>query len=532
MSKRAIIQVENTEKVIDLAKYLVNSGWEILSGGKTGEFLQKEEIPFTTVNILSEPKYNPHEVANFIQNIINTDEHGLDGNDIYLVCINIHPTLTAKKTDFLVSSTIGSTIFFHSVILRDAFANYTNIIILTDPEDYKEAIIQLRTDNVSEDFKQYLAAKALNMLSAFDSALSANILANSKYGEPFMNYLMLPLKRQVILKGGSNPQQKSCLYNFSYDDGALSGFKKLQGQGQELSYNIISDLSLAWDQISTIYHYLKNQLTVKSINCDGYEFTTQFTPLTGTVFTVAVKLNCIIGAGLSTNVLDSFKKAYTYDAESISNAVLGCSAVIDKLAAEEIIQHDFSAIIAPGFTDEAKEIFATNNNIHLIPTAKVFVSNFDIQIINGGMLFQTTDSVLFEKWNVKTKIRPSQKQSDEMALGMLLAMNSRSFSTILLRGNSIVGISQACSSQIKALRNVLLDAKEFAKRNGTENETLGDLLVCDSSIPFCDEVRELIDKGVSSIIQTGGTPMDSEFIKFCDERGIVMVFTDLTHISL
>lgn len=529
MSKRAIIQVENTEKIIDLAKYLKNSGWEILSSGKTGDLLQNENIPFTNVSLLSEPKFNTAESSNFIQNIINTDEEGQNGNDIYLICINIHPVVTMDGTNAFSSSTMGSQVFFNSVLLRDAFANYSNIMILTDPDDYEEAIIQMRTDNITKEFRMYLAAKALNMLSAFDSSVSYSVLKDSTYGHRFMNYLMLPIKKQEILKSGSNPQQKSCLYNYSYDEGALSGLKKLMGR--ELTYNIISDLSVAWDQISTVYHYLKNQLTVKSVNNEGYEFATQFTPLTGTVFTVAVKLKCIIGAGLSTNVLDSFKKTYTYDADSISDAVLGCSAVIDKSAAEEICQHDFSAIIAPGFTDEAKDIFSKNNNIRLIPTAKVHVTDYELQIINGGMLFQTKDSVLFDKWYVKTKIRPSQKQSDEMAFGMLLAMNSRSNAAILLRGNSIVGISQACSSQKKALRNVLLDAKEFSVRNHAENQTLGDILVCDSSIPFCDEVRELIDKGVSSIIQTGGTPLDSDFIKFCDERGVVMVFTDLTHIS-
>lgn len=531
MSKRALIQVENTEKVIDLAKYLVNSDWEILSGGKTGDLFQNENIPFTNLNILTESKYHAKESSLFIQNILNTDSEGLNGNDIYLICINVNPIINVKSSDILTTTTMEAPVFFHTVLLRDAFTNYSNIMILTDPEDYEEAIIQLRTDNVTMDFRKYLAGKTLNMLSAFDSAISSKVLFDSasKYGNQFMNYLMLPIKRQEVLKGGSNNQQKSCLYNFSYDDGALSGFKKLHGP--DLTYNIISDLSVAWDQISTVYQKLKSQMTVKSVNCDGYEFTTQFTPLTGTVFTVAVKLNCVIGAGLSTNVLDSFKKAYTYDAESITDAVLGCSAVIDKSAAEEINQHSFSAIIAPGFTDEAKEIFADNKNIRLIPTAKVFVSGFDMQIINGGMLFQTRDSVVFEKWSVKTKIRPSQKQTDEMALGMLLAMNSRSYSAILLRGNSIVGISQACSSQKKALRNVLLDAKEFANRNGTQNETLGDILVCDSAISFCDEIRELIEKGVSSIIQTGGTPLDSEFINFCNERGVVMVFTDMTHIS-
>ena len=45
--------------------------------------------------------------------------------------------------------------FFVTTTLRCAFANYENLLILTDPNDYKEAMIQLRTGNISKDFRTY-----------------------------------------------------------------------------------------------------------------------------------------------------------------------------------------------------------------------------------------------------------------------------------------------------------------------------------------------------------------------------------------
>ena len=99
----------------------------------------------------------------------------------------------------------------------------------------------------------------------------------------------------------------------------LGGFSKIQGR--EIDYNTLVDIYSAWEQISSLYSNLKNQLTVKSTNSDGYEFTTQFTPLTGTVFTVAVKFGITVGASLSSNLINSFYQTHIYDTENIKDNV-------------------------------------------------------------------------------------------------------------------------------------------------------------------------------------------------------------------
>ena len=90
-------------------------------------------------------------------------------------------------------------------------------------------------------------------------------------------------------------------------------------------------------------------------------------------------------------------------------------------------------------------------------------------------------------------------------------------------------MTQGCTSPNEALTFVYENAIHRTKI--IKDEPVGDVLVCDSTIPFNDPIKKLIDKGITAIIQTGGTPADNEFIKYCDERGVVMVFTDMTHIS-
>ena len=202
---------------------------------------------------------------------------------------------------------------------------------------------------------------------------------------------------------------------------------------------------------------LKNQFSVKSTNCDGYKFLTQFTPLTGTVFTLAVKNKSILGASLSTNILDSFRNTYTYDT-NIKDVILASSAVIDEAAATEIVKCDIAALVAPGFTQEAKTILDEKKTLNTIQLAKITTADYQMELINGGLLFQTKDNILFDHWDVKTKNRPGQSLVDQMAFGTILAMGSRSYSAVLLKNNCVVGISQACKSPERAIDVVLSEA--------------------------------------------------------------------------
>lgn len=555
MEKRAIIHVDNTENVLELAEYLSSSGWTLVSADKTEELLRKHKIPVINDHSISESNIFMNDASHLIQSLLlsryidpsEADEFisqkEAKDNNIYLVCINIYPVMNQNLN---VSSEKMKEIyspknFYCSTLLRNSFRNYENVLILTDPADYKEAIIQLKTENISDDFRLYLAGKALNLISAYDSGLAASILHHQKNYPYFMNYFCYPLKKDAYIARGSNAHQQACIYRFPNEFGTLGGFSKIQGR--EIDYNTLVDIYSAWEQISSLYSNLKNQLTVKSTNSDGYEFTTQFTPLTGTIFTVAVKFGITVGASLSSNLINSFYQTHIYDTENIKDAVFGSSAVIDAESAKKIVVCDFSAIVAPSFTEEALSILSENKRIRIVPAENNMLFRFEGRIVDNGFLVQTADTKLFDHWNVKTKNRPSQYKTDEMAFGMQLAMYSRSYCAVLIKHNSVIALAQGCSSVPKAIGTVFYDARETAARlkeraikencpTDPASDTLADILVCDSAILFNDDIKQLIDCGITAIIQTGGTPTDNEFINYCDERGVVMVFTDSTHIRL
>ena len=207
MTKRAVIHVENTENLVEFAEFLVSSGWTLLSANKTEEILRKQKIPVTKENALSESNMFLADTSNLIRKMMMSKYHDEDEeyitrsdseeNNIYIVCMNVLPAINTSIVSKQFDNNLCPNNFFVTTVLRNAFRNYENLLILTDPADYKEAMIQLRTNSISKDFRIYLAAKALNLISAFDAGLSASILQSPSFDEKFMNYLMIPFKREL-----------------------------------------------------------------------------------------------------------------------------------------------------------------------------------------------------------------------------------------------------------------------------------------------------------------------------------------------
>ena len=138
---------------------------------------------------------------------------------------------------------------------------------------------------------------------------------------------------------------------------------------------------------------------------------------------------------------------------------------------------------------------------------------------------------LFKKWNVVTQVRPTQEQIDSMAFGMLIALTTKSYSSIIVKDRVALGISKGQTSIRKAILHAIEDSKQYLKNTLTSEQNNTEVLICDSVIHFDDRLKIILDTGIKAIIQTGGSNTDSEFINFCDEHGIAMVFTGMQHLS-
>src|SRR5574344_812253 len=103
MTKRAVIHVENTEKLVEFAEFLVSDRWTILSANKTEEILKKQKIPVTKESALSENNIFMADTSKLIRRVMLTKYHEEDEtylshpdeeeNNIYIICMNVLPSI-------------------------------------------------------------------------------------------------------------------------------------------------------------------------------------------------------------------------------------------------------------------------------------------------------------------------------------------------------------------------------------------------------------------------------------------------------
>ncbi len=538
MKKKAIIYTSNFEKLATLSQYLVHDNWEILSAGDAAKFLAENNIPYTytkqlELNANSDDGFIPlvHMILasgrNLLSSSINAD------SVIDLVCMNLDVKFN-KLNDFMEIDKSDNCIDYKTVnILSAAAKNYMNVVVLCDPLDYDEAIIQMKNESIQDNFRLYLAGKTLNQISAYNASASISIFRGLKKPD-FPPYYMIPFKLQGNLHHGSNDHQKAVLYSLNDNFTSLSGMKKIQGT--EMNSNLFENCFAAWKAISIFTRILKSPFTVESSDCNGYPFTTQFTPAASSVFTIGIKNANPIGSALGGTLLESFRKTYLCEPDSFSGATFGCSSVVDEDAARELVKVDFRAIIAPDFTKEAKEIFAQKKDMRLVIASRFVSDNYELSFIDGGFMMQEPDSKMFTNLKVVTQKRPTQSQVDSMAFGLLVAMTCKSDAAVVVNDFSAVGISAGNTSRKRAVRYALQDAVEYFENN-KDNPLISadrnsEILISDSVIYFDDYAKRLADVGIKAIIQTGGSSSDEQFIQYCNEHDISMIFTGIQHLAL
>ena len=162
MNKVAIIHVENTENIVEFADFLSNAGWTLVSANETEELLKKNKIPVVHEAALVVDNLHMSDNTKLIQQILNSklpDErspvHFADqyNSGVQILCMNIQPLLRKLENSKKTPSLIRPNNFYIASLIRSSFVNYENLLILCDPADYKEAMIQLRTDNIDSDFR-------------------------------------------------------------------------------------------------------------------------------------------------------------------------------------------------------------------------------------------------------------------------------------------------------------------------------------------------------------------------------------------
>lgn len=509
--KRALISVYHKDGIEELARFLVQQGFEIVSTGGTQQALEKAKIPCRDiVEITGFPSMMDGRLKTLHPLIFgglladrDRPHHLQDMNKaniapIDLLVVNFYPfekvltdpALTPQQQIELID--IGG-----PCMVRAAAKNHRHVLVLMSPAQYAPFMEQYRANSgrFSLEERRALATQAFAATRRYDSMISAHFA-----GEPFPPTVGLELTRVQSLRYGENPHQAAAAYAAERSD-APPLFHCRQLQGKELSFNNFGDL----DGLLRILRSFPEEPTcaiVKHANPCGV-------------------------ASDPRSIDEAFARAYACDTLSAFGGVFGFTRPLTAKIAEILSGIFLEIIAAPDFEPAALALLAKKKNLRLLQVpAEVLAPRprgIEWRPVEGGFLAQSIDPSLplpAAEGKVVTRRRPTDSELAALEFANRVCMQVKSNAIVLVQGKQTVGIGAGQMSRIDACQIAVTKAGEKAR---------GAVLASDAFFPFRDSVDQAARAGVSCIVQPGGSIKDEEVFAAADELGLAMVVTGQRH---
>lgn len=504
----ALVSVSDKTGIADLAHALTDAGYEIISTGGTAKALEAEGIGIVHISDITG---NPEAFDGRMKSISYQVEGGIlyDRNNpkhvaearklriprIDVVVCNLYPfTSTITLSNVTLFQAIENIDVGGPTMIRAAAKNFQNVLVVVDPADYGELGEKIRTGNLDEAYRQALAAKAFAHLSFYDAQIARYLRK-----EQLPEILTLPLKKQMELRYGDNPdQQSAAVYQIPGEYAPLTQLHRLAGR--EPSATNITDMDAG----------------IKAVE------------LFSEPAAVVIKHNTPCGIALGRTPAEALARALEADSESAFGGVVVLNMPMTLDAAREIAafkeegKGQMDIIAVPDIEPEALELLTKIRKTTGIYTVGRIgkSSGVTIRMIDGGAVIQSVNDpeASFALWETVTKNAPTPEQLELMKVGWKFISRIRS-NTVAVIDKALPmtrGIGTGQTSRVLATEIALVRAGVHAK---------GAILASDSFFPFDDSVKMAAKAGIAAIIQQGGSIRDADSIKAANNAGISMVFT-------
>lgn len=535
--ERALISVFDKTGIIDFAKKLAALRIEILSTGGTSKLLREASVPVCDVSDFTgwpemlggrvktlHPKVHGGLLfrRDHAEDQKQAKEHGVAPID--LVVVNLYPfEATAAKSGLTPDELIENIDIGGPTMLRSAAKNFESVTVVTDPADYDRVATELaRAGETSLATRLELARKVFAATSRYDGLitmelerlsapahaaaatagvvqhappLQKNILLNERAAE-LPERVHLSLRRQQELRYGENPHQAAALYiPAGKPASGLAAAKQVQGK--ELSYNNFVDLEAARSLVG--------------------EFRGPAA--------VIIKHNNPCGTAEQKTLCEAYLRALASDPVSAFGGVLAFNREVDAATAEEVAKLFVECIAAPGFSDEAKGIFAAKKNLRLLelpPGGLEPDRELQLKRILGGILVQQADLGELQDSELRTVTKrvPSQDEMHTMRFAWKVCKHVKSNAIVFAKDGATLGVGAGQMSRVDSVRIAVMKAPQPLQ---------GSVVASDAFFPFPDGVEEAAKAGATAVIQPGGSVRDSDVIAAADRLGLAMVFTGIRH---
>lgn len=512
MARRALLSVSDKTGLVELARGLVELGWELISTGGTARAISEAGLKVTEVASITgfpeilngrvktlHPNVHGGILAKRIpEHLKQLEEHNIKPID--LVIVNLYPFReTINRPDVTLEEAIENIDIGGPTMVRAAAKNYESVAVVVNPSDYEAVLKELKEKGeLSIDTRKRLASEAFAHTASYDTTIASylqNLIQDEN--EAFPKDFTLTGEKVQDLRYGENPHQKAAFYRFPVTPpGSLAGARQLQGK--ELSYNNLVDLEAAWDLVQDFKECVA--AIIKHTN------------------------PCGVARG-ETPVM-AYKKALDADPVSAFGGIVAFNRVVDADVAKELVEIFLEAVIAPDFTAEALNILKEKANLRLLAAGEDLdnedTKDYILKPISGGFLVQEPDRHVIDTKELKTVSgsEPGEEELDDLLFAWQVVKHVKSNAIVLAKDGVTLGIGAGQMNRVGAARIALEQAGDKAK---------GAVLASDAFFPFGDTVKLAAKAGVKAIIQPGGSIRDDESIKAAKDAGITMVFTGVRH---
>jgi phosphoribosylaminoimidazolecarboxamide formyltransferase/IMP cyclohydrolase len=522
--KRALISVSDKSGIVEFAKQLTTQHIEILSTGGTAKLLSDNNISVVEVSDYTgfpemmdgrvktlHPKIHGGILARRGTDDDVMKKHDIPGID--LLVVNLYPfEETIAKPDCDLDNAIENIDIGGPTMLRAAAKNNKDVTVIVNADDYQLVIDELNKNQccVNDKLRFDLAVKVFEHTAKYDAAIAnylGTIIEDKKSDKADLSSFPRTFNRQYYksqeMRYGENPHQSAAFYKEAKStngnaDASIATATQLQGK--ELSYNNIADTDAALECIK--------------------QFTDEPT-------CVIVKHANPCGVAIGKDLHDAYDRAYLTDPESAFGGIIAVNQTLDNKTAQAIIERQFvEVIIAPDAAQDAIETIKAKKNVRLLVCgqwSEKAIPRLDFKRVNGGLLVQESDQLLYNELKVVTKRAPTEKEMQDLLFSWKVSKFVKSNAIIYGKDKMTIGVGAGQMSRVNSARIAGIKA-EHAKL-----DVKGSVMASDAFFPFRDGLDNAASVGITAVIQPGGSMRDEEVISAADENNIAMIFTGMRH---
>jgi phosphoribosylaminoimidazolecarboxamide formyltransferase/IMP cyclohydrolase len=514
---RALLAPYDKTGLIELAKGLVDLGWELIATGNTERAIREAGLPVTSVaevtgfpEILDGRVKTLHPLIHggllgrrdLPSHVAEMEKYGIAGID--LVANNLYPfEATITKPGVSFEDAIENIDIGGPSMLRAAAKNFADVLILCDPADYAPTLEGLRNGRVNNDRRRQLAAKAYQHVALYDTLVARYLRDgdNGAFSMPAELSLALRKREDLDLRYGENPHQAGALYlEAGRRDAGVAGFKQLHGI--PMSFNNVLDADAAW---RTVIDFIDPTIAiVKHLN------------------------PCGLASGAE--LLTAYERALAGDPISAFGGIVACNRPVDLTLAQAMRDSRspssgqrmrYDIILAPAYAPDALAELQKwrDTRILEIPPGE---ASFDLRRIGGGYLLQEPDVKPDDSIELKvaSKREPTEAELDDLKFAWRACKHIKSNAIVLVKDRAIVGMGAGQPNRVTSVRIAVERAGERSR---------GSVLASDAFFPFFDGIAAAAAAGVTAAIEPGGSVRDPEVIAIADAANMALVFTGERH---